>query len=439
MADSPLPGEGAHAALITKAQSEQTGVEVLDAPTQPKSLGFQLLYGAANAVIGLGNITFYTLLLPARVALVAPHDQTNTFIILSGIGALASTLTNPLVGALSDRTTSLLGRRLPWLLVGMVVLLLSMLSLTYAGTLLLLSVGSVLLQIALNVILAALSAVIPDQIPLSQRATVSAFGGMAPLVGGLIGQLLVAEVIKTLAASFLVLAQVSVMLLLVFSLVLREQRLPRSAVSTFRLADIPKSLWLNPRKHPDFALMWLARCLIFLASTTVVNYLFYYLSDGVHYTHATGQPVAQGVQLFYTIYVASLLAASLVCGKLSDWMQYRKPFVIGSSVLMAAGLLLFAFFPVWKMVLVASVILGLGFGGYLAVDLALASQLLPEAKNRGKDMGLINTAIFLPMLVAPGLAGIALSWLHSYVVLFAVIALGTILAALLILPIQSVR
>jgi MFS family permease len=139
------------------------------------------------------------------------------------------------------------------------------------------------------------------------------------------------------------------------------------------------------------------------------------------------------------VYVLALLVSSLLCGKLSDVFQRRKVFVIGSSIIMAMGVLLFAFFPEWNMVLLGTVILGLGFGCYLSVDLALASQLLPEAKHRGKDFGLINTAIFLPMLVAPVIAGIALSQFHSYAVLFTVIAIGAVLAAALIIPIQQVR
>ncbi|HEY4388113.1 MAG TPA: MFS transporter, partial [Ktedonobacteraceae bacterium] len=373
---------------------------------------------------------------PARIAVIAPADQTNTFIIISGIGALASILTNPLVGALSDRTTSALGRRLPWLLVGMVVLLISMLTLTYASSVPILGTGSVLLQIAINIILAALSAIIPDQVPLSQRATISAFGGMAPLVGGLIGQIIVGEVIKDISSSFMILAQVSVILLILFSLMLREQRLPRGAVAPFRLVDIPKSFWLNPRKNPDFALTWVARCLVFLASTTVVNYMFYFLAtDRI----LPVQQISTGVQIFYTIYVIALLVSSLVCGKLSDIFQRRKIFVIASSLVMTVGLLLFAFFPVWNLILVAAAILGIGFGGYLSVDLALASQLLPVERNHGKDIGLMNSAIFVPMLIAPIIAGIAVSTLHSYLIFFIVLAVATTLASALIRPIQSVK
>jgi MFS family permease len=432
MADSFVPGEVGRA----QAQPEEEVPEALSLPTQPKNLGFQLLYGLANAIIGIGNITFYTLLLPARIGMLAPTNQTNTFILISGIGAFASILTNPLVGALSDRTTSALGRRLPWLILGMVGLLVSMLLLAYASSLLSLGIGSVLLQIAINIILAALSAILPDQIPLSQRATVSAFGGMAPLVGGLIGQIMVGQVIKDITASFLILAQVSIILLLLFSLVLREHRLPQGAVAPFRLQDIPRSLWLNPRHHRDFALTWVARCLVFLASTTVVNYLFYFLETEHLFPE---QQVAQGVQIFYAVYVISLLASSMVCGKLSDRLQQRKGFVIGSSLLMTAGLILLAFFPVWNMVLLASVILGIGFGGYLSVDLALASQLLPAVREYGKDIGLMNTAIFLPMLLAPLIAGLALSGFHSYKLLFIILALATTLAAALIRPIKSVQ
>jgi MFS family permease len=321
------------------------------------------------------------------------------------------------------------------MMMGMLLLLCAMLVLAYAPSLLLLGTGSVLLQIAINVILAALSAIIPDQVPTTQRATISAFGGMAPLVGGLIGQILVTQVIKDLTASFLILAIVSVALLITFSLVLHEQRLPKQAVAPFRLADIPKSLWLNPRNHPDFARAWVARCFVFLASTTVINYLFYYLTANHVFPQAQ---VSRGVQLFYTVYVLSILVASLIFGKLSDTFQRRKPFVIIASLLMTVGILLLAVFPTWHLILAGAMVLGSGFGGYLSTDLALASQLLPEARNRGKDFGLINVAIFLPMVVASLLAGVTVGLFHSYTALFVVIAIGTVLAAGVILPIKQV-
>jgi MFS family permease len=283
MDEISLPHDTAASALASQA-SEPPVIEALQAPTQPKSLAFQLLYGLANAVIGIGNIVFYTILLPARIAQVAPANQTATFILISALGAVASVMTNPLVGAWSDRTTLALGRRRPWLLIGMVLMVLSMLVLSLARATPVLALGAILLQIAINVLLAALSAILPDQIPVAQRATVSAFAGMAPLVGGVIGQILVAQVIKNIFVSFLGLALVSALILLVFIVVLREVRLPREAVAPFHLKHVLSAFWLNPLKYSDFALTWLARCLIFLGSTTTINYLNYFLQDAVHYS-----------------------------------------------------------------------------------------------------------------------------------------------------------
>jgi MFS family permease len=411
-------------------------VEAESVPTSSKSLWFQVSYGLANSVIGLGNITFYTLLLPARLRVIAPTAQTNTFLLLSGLGAVASIVTNPLVGTWSDRTTSLLGRRLPWLLGGMILLIVSMLTLAYAPSLLVLGVGAVLLQIAITMLLAALSAILPDQVPLQQRAMVSACGAMAPLAGGLVGQIVVSQVIKDDRLSFLVLSLLSVVLLLIFCLVLRDQPLPQGAASPFRVKDILTSFWIDLQRSPALARIWLARCCIFLASTTVVNYMYYFLTATRLFS---GQQVVRGVQTFYTLYVVSLLVSSLACGKLSDVFQRRKVFVMSASVLMTLGVLLLAFFPTWTMVLAGTALLGLGFGAYLSTDLAMASEVLPDANRRGKDLGVINTAIFLPMLVAPLVAFVALTLFHSFLLLFLVLAVATLGAAGIILPMKGVR
>ena len=51
-----------------------------------------------------------------------------------------------------------------------------------------------------------------------------------------------------------------------------------------------------------------------------------------------------------------------------------------------------AFFPVFPVAMVAALILGLGYGMYLAVDQALVTQVLPRAIDRGRDLGVINIA-----------------------------------------------
>lgn len=77
-------------------------------------------------------------------------------------------------------------------------------------------------------------------------------------------------------------------------------------------------------------------------------------------------------------------------------------------------------------------------GTWLAVDLVLASQLLPDERDSAKDLDSINTAIFLPMIAAPILAGIALNALHSYTFLYLFLVGVALIAAALIIPIKRV-
>ena len=47
---------------------------------------------------------------------------------------------------------------------------------------------------------------------------------------------------------------------------------------------------------------------------------------------------------------------------------------------------------------------GLGFGTYVAVDLALVVNVLPDQDNAAKDLGVFNMAGALPFSIAPGIA-----------------------------------
>jgi MFS family permease len=428
-------------AITEAVVAQETLPQVLQEPTNSKNLLFLILYGVANMVIGLASIALASVLLPTQIDSMIAQNQTVIFSLIVGIGGVVAVLTNPLVGMFSDRTTSRLGRRRPWLIAGGMLTVVAVLLLSVAPSLLVVAIEWIFLQFAVNIIQAAVTAILPDQIPVSQRATVSAFtAGIGTLLGGLVGQILIAQIFKGIQASYTSIAVAIIVMLSLFMIVLREKPLPKAYVQPLRPKTILTAYWLDPATHRDFFLTWLARCFIFLGYTTVVNFMFYYLQDAVGYTRLfPGQTTAQGVQIFFAINVGSILVASLVGGIVSDKVQRRKPFVIAASLIMAVGLLLYAFFPSWTTVIGGTVILGIGMGIFFAVDLALASQVLPTAIDRGKDIGLINTAIFLPMIFSPIIAGAILSTLHSYLPLFLLLAVGTVIAAILIGPIKSVR
>ena len=83
-------------------------------------------------------------------------------------------------------------------------------------------------------------------------------------------------------------------------------------------------------------------------------------------------------------------------------------------------------------------LLGAGYGAYTSVDQALVTQVLPDAPVAG-ELGVMNVAVVAPQALAPLLAGLVIAQLGGYGVLFAVAGLATVLGALTVGRIRSVR
>jgi MFS family permease len=93
---------------------------------------------------------------------------------------------------------------------------------------------------------------------------------------------------------------------------------------------------------------------------------------------------------------------------------------------------------------VYAVLIGLGYGAFMSVDLALMTQVLParEAGDEavGKDLGILTTAINIPQILAPVLAAWVLTVSGNNYPLLFVLAAGFVVAgAFFVLPIRSVR
>ena len=88
--------------------------------------------------------------------------------------------------------------------------------------------------------------------------------------------------------------------------------------------------------------------------------------------------------------------------------------------------------------LVGMAIAGLGFGVYMAVDLALVVDVLPDKDNAAKDLGVFNIAAALPSSIAPAIAPVILAiGGGSYGVLYAVAGTCAIIGGAAILPVNG--
>ena len=108
-----------------------------------------------------------------------------------------SVIGNPLAGRLSDRTTSRMGRRKPWVLYGALLGALGIArALASQSTVLGLAVVWGFCQATINGAYAGLTATIPDQVPVRQRGFVSGWVGLAQTVGIVLGVALVSVVVR---------------------------------------------------------------------------------------------------------------------------------------------------------------------------------------------------------------------------------------------------
>ncbi len=360
------------------------------------------------------------------------HKETALALVLFA-GAAVSTVLNPVWGAFSDRTVLRVGRRLPWVLGGLVGGVVAMLVLSQAQTIVVMALGWALAQGALNAMLAAITATVPDQVPSRQRGAVGGWLAIAQTVGVVAGSG-IADATGSIAAGYLATAVVLVVLSLPYCLDSRDIPLSPEDREPFDLGRFVRSFWVSPREHPDFAWAWITRFLMNLGNALVILYLLYYLQERIDLTDDQAE---HGVLLLTAAYGLCTVLTAVLGGIWSDRLGRRKVFVIASGLVAAAALLLLAFVTTWVGAFAGAVILGIGFGIYTAVDFAMITQVLPSAGDRAKDLGVSNIANALPQVLAPGIAAIVLGIGFGYSTLYVLAAGVSVLGSVLVVNIKS--
>jgi MFS family permease len=399
-------------------------------PTRRVSASWVARYSLAWIGLYAGLFGPLEVLLPQQIAELAPAGKEATLALVLGAGAACSLVANPLFGALSDRTRSRFGRRRPWIALGFAGGAAAIALLAAAPAVPFVVLGWCAVQTLLNAPFAALSAAVPDEVPAAQRGTAAGYLGLAFVVGVGTGTGL-AVVGGATTTGYALCALVALLCSLPYLL---GRHTPYRPDTTWRWGEFLRGFWVNPVRHPDFGWGFLTRFLVNLGNSVVLLYLFFFLSDVV----ALADP-ASGVLVLTAIYSVAMLGSVVVAGPLSDRVARRRVFVTGGALVMAAAAVTISVWPVWAGAVVAAVALGIGFGAYSAVDFALLTQLLPAARDRGKDLGVLNIASSLPQVLAPVIAAPIVTGLGGYSALYLVAAAIEITGAVLVYRIRSVR
>jgi MFS family permease len=374
-------------------------------------------------------------LLPAKVAeLSPPEEKASRLGFLFALGAVMAILGPPLMGYLSDR----LGKRQPFLLWGSLLTAFALVLLAHAPSYGVLLLSYLLLQVADDLATGPYSALIPDLVAKGERGQASGYMGalqvLGQVLGGAVGFLLPLAP-QAYAAALLNLLGAGL------SLPLVAEALPHRSRRLFLEA------MAAPWRDRDFLLVYLTRFLVMLGFYLAQTYLQYYLADAVRTFQALGRTLTeepfQAVALLGLLISVGAGLASVPAGRASDRLGRKRLIYLsgaGLGLLMPFILLL----PRYDLLLALSLLFGLFYGIYLAVDWALVTDVLQDPKAHATDMGLWQTSIVVPQVLA-GAFGRPLDLLNTreeglgYLVLFLLAGGFFLLGAFLVAPIRRAR
>jgi len=418
--------------------TQRAATSLLLEPTRRVAGAWIAAFAAAWLGVWMAQLTPIQLLLPVQVeAQLASTwwvDSVVAYGIISGIAGVCAFFAFPITGALSDRTTSRFGRRRPWIAAG---------ALVFAGALILLGVQTTLVGIGVawslaitgfSVISSALTAMISDRVPIGQRGIVSGWLSAPQAIGTILGLVLVTTLISGTALGYLAVAVLLIVLVLPFLLVAEDPPLPAGARQRLSPSAVVAGFWISPLRYPDFGWTLGGRILVNLGNALGTTLLLYFLMFGLDDASAEDDLV-----LLSLVYLVFIVLASLGAGRLSDRLGRRRIFVAISAGLQAVAALLLALVPSLPTAIVGAGFLGLGYGCFLAVDQALASQVLPDPASHGKDLGIMNIAVAVPQAFGPLVGAGIVALTGGFAGLFLASAVLSIVGAAAVFRVKGVR
>lgn len=351
-----------------------------------------------------------TAVLPVIVLSLAPESLKNTYVAILGMGGLlVAAIVQPLIGRISDRTRTPLGRRVPFILFGAAMVCASLWLTLLAPSFGALVAAWLVIQANMNIAYGPGMALIRDLVPQARIGVASslkilldATGGLALITAAaaLIGQAGTElgpvhvyvdwewAVMSLLGAALAVTAGVTCWTVL--------SRDPQRRVRASRRTETADPPVLNTQ----LALFLLSRLLLMTAIYSFPTYGLYFLRDVVEAANP-----AQTLSQMIPAIGGSLAIAVYLSGWVSDRLG-RKPVAIAGAAAGAVSTSWLLLTDSTTGLLITASIIGASSGTLLSASWALANEMADE-QRAGTHIGIVNLSTIggaaLPRLFGPGI------------------------------------
>lgn len=361
---------------------------------------FITLYTLAFCGLFVSFMPFASVLMQVKVAAVAPQDRIALlgYAILGGAGV--ASIANIAWGWVSDITYHRTGTRRPWVAVGMGGLIAAFAVINRSTTPIGLLGAIAIWQVALNMMFAPLVAVLADEVPDDHKGRVSGLLGISHPVGVLSAAVVTLPFFAGEAARYAANCMLMVAMITPFLLFASERG--GGSITTKLSATTLEAAPIARAPRGDLLRAWGARLAMQSAGNGLTAYAFFHFADLLR-DPAGGDgaaPVAQGM----AVVTAVAAAVTVIAGRLSDRVGGRKPFLAGATICVCGGLVGMALSDGFVAAIVAYGVVMAGMSVFLALHSALAMQLLPSPRTRGRDLGILNLTNTLPACIPPIIA-----------------------------------
>lgn len=378
------------------------------------SIGVLLWLGPFNGVSSILN--------PAKLANImgGAGAKVNNFLALLGtIGAIVSTITTIIIGALSDRTRSRWGRRTPWIVVGSFLTAAVMVGLGMINTVQQLPIFIALwcgIQTFINMIVAPLLAVIADQVAPQHRGTISSIYAIGFVIGQYGGPVVGGRFLSNsnpglVNTGYFVFALLILLSGPIAAILLKEKSSLNMPKERLDLSGFVKAFVFPIHKVRNFYLALFGKMMITIATTAFATYQVFFLTSGMSLGSTES---GKYISLMGTATMVTAIIFSSTAGPVSDKLKTRKWVVAFAALLIASGTVLPFLFKSPTTMILYGVIAGTGSGIFSSVDQALNLEVLPDPETAAKDLGILNFANTGAQILAPVLGALLFSMVGEH-------------------------
>lgn len=392
------------------------------------------LFSLAWLALWTVQLTPLQLLIPLQLNTPDDADGWITGVVSSGlvlaVGGIAGVIAGPLAGGLSDRTRGAFGRRRPWALIGVAVATASLVAIAFAEGPWGVGLAWVGVSVGTAVASAAFTALIADQLT-TQRGAASAAVSSSQALGIIVGVGVIVLLELGTIAGYLVLAGVLAVVGVLAALLLPDPPAPTAS----ERARSPRGLGdrLAALRDRNFAWLLAGRLIVNIGNALGTGLLLFFLMYGLGRDPAGAEDDLLLLILVYTVFV---VAASVIAGAVSDRTGHRIGIVVVSAIVQGLAALLIALIPSFEITMVGAALLGTGYGAYMAVGLALGTDLLPYPEDHARDLGFVNVSASLGQLLGPLIGAGLVALIGGFSLMFAVGGVLSIIGGLMTLLIR---